>query len=138
MEVIYKNHIVIDDGTVINKFGNKVGFIGCPKGYKYISVDGKSVLKHRFIWEAFFGEIPQGMEVDHITPIADGGGDELSNLRIVTSSQNKRNPKTIEKYKESNKGKDSKLRRIKCSMRMWMVNQIKKYHRNGNVYKYED
>ena len=111
MEVIYKNHIVKDDGTVINKYGKNVGYIGCPKGYRYITLDGKRVLKHRFIWEAFFGEIPQGMEIDHIIPIADGGGDELSNLRIVTSSQNKRNPKTIEKYKISNKGKSEHLRK---------------------------
>ena len=99
MEVKYKGFTVKDDGTVINKFGNVVGKGKNNKGYSYVHVEGKKVLKHRFIWEAFNGEIPEGLEIDHIIPLRENGGNELSNLRLVTSSENKRNPRTIERYK---------------------------------------
>ena len=125
----YKGFIIRDDGTVINKFGNVVGFNNGKKGYRYIYVDGRKILKHRFIWEAFNGEIPEGMEIDHVLPISDGGTDELSNLRLATSSDNKRNPKTIDKYKISNKCKCSYKQRMRASMFMWMHNKIKRHHK---------
>ncbi len=59
-------------------------------------VTPKSV--HRLVWETFVGEIPEGYEIDHIIPISDGGGDELSNLRIVTRKGNMNNQLTIIKY----------------------------------------
>ena len=110
MEIQYKGFIVIDNGVVLNKFGKSVGYVATPKGYRYIKVGKKQILKHRFIWEAFNGNIPSGLEIDHIVPLSDGGSDELSNLRVVTSRENKRNPKTIGKYHYSNKGKSEKLR----------------------------
>ncbi|MBO7732924.1 MAG: HNH endonuclease [Methanobrevibacter sp.] len=93
---------IIEDGTVINKFGNEVGFKQL-NGYSYVAVNSKQILKHRLIWEAFMGKIPEGEEIDHINTIRDDN--RLENLRLVTSKQNKHNPKTIEHYKESNKGK---------------------------------
>lgn len=110
METQFKGFKIADNGTVINKFGKSVGYIASPKGYRYVKVNGKQVLKHRLIWEAFNGKIPDEMEIDHIIPVSDGGGDELSNLRLVTSKGNKHNSKTIGKYKNSNKGKSEKLR----------------------------
>lgn len=106
METIYKGLVVKDDGRVLKEIGQKGN-----KGYRYISLGGKLVLKHRLIWEAFNGEIPQGMEIDHIIPVSDGGTDELSNLRLVTSSENKRNPNTFKKYHLSNKNKSSHLKK---------------------------
>ena len=111
MKVDYKGFTVIDDGTVINKFGKNVGYVGSPKGYRYICFYGRKILKHRFIWSAFYGEIPEGMEIDHIIPISNGGGDNLQNLRLVTSSGNKHNPMTSEKYKTSNKGKSEHFKK---------------------------
>ncbi len=149
-ETQYKGLTIRDDGTVINKFGNEIGKYKNKKGYSYLNQCGKNILKHRLIWEAFNGEIPDGMEIDHIIPLSDGGGNELSNLRLVTSSGNKMNPRTLEKYKISNKGKiteqcrkkanskRTKLQRIRASMNLWMVQQIKRYHKNGNVYEYQD
>lgn len=125
----YKGFIVRDDGTVINKFGNVVGFNNGKKGYKYIYVEGRKIPKHRFIWEAFNGEIPEGMEIDHVLPISDGGTDELSNLRLVTPKGNRNNPLTLEKYKISNKGKGSYKQRMRVSMFMWMHNKIKRHHK---------
>ena len=94
-----------------------------------IYVEGKKILKHRFIWEAFNGEIPEWMEIDHVIPISDGGTDELSNLILVTPKGNRNNPLTLEKYKISNKGKGSYKQRMRASMFMWMHNKIKRHHK---------
>jgi hypothetical protein len=103
MEKHYKGFIVNDNGTVINKFGKEVGWNVKTNGYDYVRVENKSVLKHRFVWEAFNGEIPDGMEIDHINTVRNDN--RLENLRVVSSKENKKNPITIERYKESNKGK---------------------------------
>ena len=34
-------------------------------GYGYMSVDGKSLGVHRYVWEKHYGPIPDGLEVDH-------------------------------------------------------------------------
>ena len=72
-------------------------------GYEYVSIDGKSKIAHRLIWQVFNGEIPEGMEIDHIN--TDRLDNRLDNLRLVTPSENKRNPLTIEHYKISNRNK---------------------------------
>lgn len=128
MEVTYKEHTVRDDGTILNKYGKEVGFKNGNKGYKYVQVGDKKVPIHRFIWEAFNGEIPEGMEIDHINTIRNDN--RLCNLRMVSSSQNKRNPITIEKYKQSNKNKGSYKQRMLASMLMWFHNKIREHHKN--------
>lgn len=40
--------------------GQKVGY-----GYGRISVGGRGVLVHRYVWERTHGPIPQGLEIDH-------------------------------------------------------------------------
>lgn len=102
MEVIYKGFTVKDDGTVINRFGKKVGFKQ-KNGYMHVSINGKQVLIHRFIYEAFNGEIPEGYEIDHKNTVRDDN--RLENLRIATPKENRNNPITKERYKTSNKGK---------------------------------
>lgn len=106
MEKLYKGFTVRDDGTVINRFGKKVGFKGKNGTYMYIHVEGHHVLMHRFIWEAFFGEIEDGMQIDHID--TNRFNNALSNMRLVTDKQNKNNPLTIEHFKVSNKEKGKK------------------------------
>ena len=135
MEVEYKEFTVKDNGTIKNKFGNEVGF-KTSNGYIHVSSRGKQLYAHRIVWEAFNGEIPVGMEVDHIN--TNRSDNRLENLRLVTSSENKRNPTTLERYKQSNKGKGSKAQKIKASMNAWMRNTIRSYHKNGNKYVYKD
>ena len=72
-------------------------------GYVFVTINKKDVYVHRLVWETFNGEIPKGMEIDHINTVRTDN--RLENLRLVTSSGNKRNPITIEKYKQSNKNK---------------------------------
>ena len=69
-------------------------------GYVYIQLNCMGDYLHKIVWSAFMGEIPEGMEVDHINTIRDDN--RLENLRLVSSKQNKNNPLTIEHYKESN------------------------------------
>lgn len=102
MEVTYKGFTVKDDGTVINRFGKKVGFKN-KNGYMHVCINGKQVLMHRFVYEAFNGEIPEGYEIDHKNTVRDDN--RLENLRIATPKENRNNPITKERYKTSNKGK---------------------------------
>lgn len=63
---------------------------------------------HRLVWTAFMGEIPKGIEIDHIdgrrSGIDENGVDanSLQNLRAVTHKQNSNNPCALEKYKRAN------------------------------------
>lgn len=72
-----------------NKYaGKEAGNIG-RNGYRYVRVYGKLLLAHRIIWEMFNGPIPEGMEVDHID--TNPSNNDISNLRLATSSNNKWN-----------------------------------------------
>ena len=74
-------------------------------GYKTVNLRDKegSLMRfyvHRLIWMAFNGEIPKGMEIDHVS--TDRGDNKLQNLRMVSHSENCRNPKSLDKYYKSN------------------------------------
>ena len=132
----YKGFIVRDDGTIKNKFGNVIGTKKL-NGYITVTLNGKQLLAHRIVWEAFNGEIPEGMEIDHINAIRNDN--RLENLRLTTPKENRNNPHTIEHYKQSNKNKPhTKLNRMKSSMNMWFQNLIRQYHKNGNKYIFQD
>lgn len=60
-----------------------------------------SLKAHRIFYECVYGEIPEGMEIDHIN--TDSTDNRLENLRVVTHKENCNNQQTIEKYKLSNK-----------------------------------
>lgn len=47
---------------------------------------------HRLVWETFKGEIPEGMVIDHID--GNRSNNSLSNLRLVTQSENMDNAQT--------------------------------------------
>lgn len=58
-------------------------------GYYVVRVCGKLYLNHRVIWSMIKGDIPSGMEIDHID--RNPQNNAISNLRIATSSNNKWN-----------------------------------------------
>ena len=68
----------------------------CHMGYLKVTLYAdcmkrKTFLVHKFIWEFFNGAVPKGMQVDH-----DNGNqldNRLSNLKLVTQSQNIRKRK---------------------------------------------
>lgn len=69
-------------------------------GYEFICyASPKIVYVHRLVYEAFKGEIPEGLEIDHI----DGNkhNNNPDNLRVVTRKENMCNPVTITKLKRT-------------------------------------
>lgn len=76
-------------------------------GYLQISIPlgnkkYKKVYAHRYIYSTYIGNIPEGMEVDHID--GDRMNNKLSNLRLVTRSQNNCNRKVQNRTKSGVKG----------------------------------
>lgn len=71
---------------------------------------------HRLIWETFNGEIPKGMQIDHI----DGNpkNNNLNNLRCVTAKENCNNPNTVWKIKGENNGMYGKNHTIESRQRI--------------------
>lgn len=61
------------------------------RGYKRVYFDGKTHGVHRVIWQMFNGEIPVGMQIDHID--GNPANNRIENLRLVSSEQNAMNRK---------------------------------------------
>lgn len=77
------------------------------KGYCRIHLSNgrkcqKSLSVHRLVYEIFVGEIPEGLEIDHINAIRDDN--RLENLRVVTHKENANNPITRKRRSECTKG----------------------------------
>lgn len=84
------------------------------------------VYTHRLVYEAYYGHIPDSMEVDHCS----GDRTDLSCLRLVSHQDNCRNPVTIERYKKSNardQGKYDKDRLVNATSKEYEENVIKIY-----------
>lgn len=60
-------------------------------GYYTVMVSGNQFKAHRIIWAMNFGDIPCGMQIDHIK--GDRNCNLLSNLRLVSECLNARNRK---------------------------------------------
>lgn len=88
--LIWKPH---DRAQTTSRFAGKVaGHIHtCTVGKKYIQVRVNNQLHyaHRIVWVLHNGPIPVGMQIDHID--GDGINNRLSNLRMVSATENKRN-----------------------------------------------
>lgn len=82
----------------IDRFGQVAGWLG-DKGYREVSIDGRSYKAHRVIWLLSNGEWPTG-QVDHINGARDDN--RIINLRDVTHHENQQNQRRPHK---NNKGK---------------------------------
>ena len=76
----------------------------CPKENSY-----RKFYLHRLVYEAFFGKIPEGFEIDHIN----GKREDCSvqNLRLATHKGNCNNPESIRNYRVSNSLESGKYNR---------------------------
>lgn len=93
MRYIEKYNRYIDDDCVIYRFRKRDGKFVQVKpsinnhGYEYICYNGKNtVLVHRLVYEAFKGEIPKELEIDHID--RNKNNNNPDNLRLVTRFEN--------------------------------------------------
>ena len=115
-EVIRKAATVLRNGKITNIKQRKLKGNRNKKGYVSVNLSNgdstKTLYVHRLVYSTFNPEQDVShMEIDHID--TDRQNNNLSNLRAVTSKENKNNPRTKEKYKRSNalnKGKYEALR----------------------------
>lgn len=96
----FSRYEIKEDGIYSKWFNKKLTGSTVSKYYTKIRlkcVDGKKrdFLLHRVLAYYFIPNPDGKPEVDHIIPLSEGGGNELSNLRWVTSSENSRNPITL-------------------------------------------
>lgn len=78
-------YIVYTDGRVYSKISNKL-MKHCMTKAGYYMLGSKLGSVHRLVAKTFIGDIPPGMEVNHID--GDKTNNDLSNLEIVTKSEN--------------------------------------------------
>jgi len=65
----------------------KYGFTG----YRQVGIDGSIYLVHRIIWAMNIGDIPVGLEVDHLD--RDRTNNRLTNFVLVSHTENMKNSK---------------------------------------------
>lgn len=78
-------------GKIIGKRGNILVTFPKANGYYCFSQsEGKGnpnqTLVHRFVWSFWNGEIPEGMQVDHLD--GDKSNNAIHNLQILSSEEN--------------------------------------------------
>lgn len=89
----FDKYEITKDGKIFSKSWNKHRYLKGAETNGYIQVslncknNGKKLfLLHRVIWYYFNGEIPEGMQVNHIDE--NKANNALSNLNLMTPKQN--------------------------------------------------
>lgn len=78
------------NGKIQTHMGDVAGGVE-TNGYVVIQLEGVKYKAHRIVWEMHFGNIPKGLQVDHINSIRTDN--RIENLRLVDHSANGRNQK---------------------------------------------
>ena len=96
------------------------------KRYKILYVgEGKYQTEHKYVWEQEYGEVPDGMEIDHIN--GDTMDNRLENLRLATHQQNQRNRKGANKNNKSTGARNVYLQTSGNYMVLFTMNKQNKY-----------
>ncbi len=82
--------------------GEIISANGIKSGYKLVNVDNKMISLHRIIWMMSNGEIPAGVQIDHIN--GNSKDNRLSNLRACTPTQNMMNKRAYSNNRSGYKG----------------------------------
>lgn len=133
----------LDRGYLVD-YGGVKGAIGelypspDEDGRKFLSLKENGICHScvwaRLIWEAFYGEIPKGLEVDHINSVP--SDDRLMNLRLCTHKENMNNEFTKAKISNGIKKRldEDEDCRQRLSDRTVFMN---KYAKNRPVFQYD-
>ena len=102
----YSNYeIDVEQGTVYSYKSNRyIGSVDKNKGYIHIDLiddngEKHKWLMHRFIWTCVYGEIPEGMTVNHINEDKSVNG--ISNLNLMTVAEQNVWGTRLERYTTS-------------------------------------
>lgn len=74
-----------------NRYAGKAAGFHRDDGYVQVRLGNRIVYRHRIVYEAVHGEIPEGFEVDHENGVP--GDDRISNLRLVDKNEQQKNLK---------------------------------------------
>lgn len=87
----YKNGKLLNNSTRSPKAvkGSEAGGINPSNGYKRIVINGKTYQYSRLVWAYHNGDIPDGLQIDHIN--GDCCDNRIENLRLCTPQQNEWN-----------------------------------------------
>ncbi|WP_201289399.1 HNH endonuclease signature motif containing protein [Escherichia coli] len=97
-DINWSDYFYIDDKYILRwkvktsnrvNVGDEAGNIIKSKGYKRVSLKGRTYKVHRIIWEMHNGPIPEGMYIDHIDH--NKINNAIWNLRLVTTKGNSHN-----------------------------------------------
>ena len=98
-ELLFKDVVRYEDGCLYwakpvfrsnSKPGDRAGCLA-SSGYRTVGYQGLMVLEHRIVWVLHHGEIPAGLEIDHIN--RNRSDNRIENLRLATPRQNRWNRK---------------------------------------------
>lgn len=78
--------IVKNNGNIQNRKGKILHQNKDKKGYHFLRLKGKNYRVHRLIYLTFTGDIPDGMQVNHIDENKDNNS--VSNLNLMTCKEN--------------------------------------------------
>lgn len=84
--VEHEEYTISENGVIISKKIKRPLKQWVIKGYRYVKLDGKTYSVHRLVWKTFKGEIPEGMEINHIDENTENNC--LSNLEVVSHKDN--------------------------------------------------
>lgn len=84
---LWRKEYINGRGVLLKK--NKVSLSKNLDGYLYTTIKRKPILFHRIVYAWHYGELPQGMLIDHIN--GDRTDNRIENLKAVTRRENNHN-----------------------------------------------
>tara|TARA_R110001599_G_scaffold77479_1_gene211351 strand:+ start:291 stop:773 length:483 start_codon:yes stop_codon:yes gene_type:complete len=120
------NYTVFSNGDIFSNNERKVFLKGWfnRKGYSIVKIDGVTKSRHKVVSEAFLGDRPSGMTINHID--GDKLNNDVSNLEYITEEENR-----IHALKNGLK------RNIQHSLTLDVCSDLVEFYENTGVSKRE-
>ncbi|MBJ7900265.1 MAG: hypothetical protein GC158_10175 [Cyanobacteria bacterium RI_101] len=126
-------YYISDQGIIMKSRGCGEKKLFCGKsGYLSLTCNGKFYLAHRLVYETFFGEIPDGWQVNHINGVK--SDNRLENLEVVTPQENMRHA-VATGLKEGSKGEDNSMAKLDNEAYYQIIDEIMSGLSNSAIAK---